>query len=85
MKIAGLFGNDEIMSSMKKFLKKFDIEIAYDMEEILKNISSIIGYSDIEAIVIHEAVRPKQQHKKLLYNIRAVLPNVLLIWCCNEQ
>lgn len=85
MKTAGMLGNIEIMSRMNKFLNQFDIEIAYDMEEILNNISNINSYSDIEAIIIYDEVRPKEQHKKLLYNIRSVLPNTLLVWCCKEQ
>jgi len=85
MKLAGLLGNNEIRNKMNRFLNQFDIQIAYDMENILSNVSNAINYTDIEAVVINEAARPKEQHKKLLYNIRAILPNVLLIWCCKEK
>lgn len=85
MKIAGIFESKETMDNMNKFLKQFDIVIAYDLEELLGNVTTIGNYSDIEAVIIHEAARPKEQHKKLLYNIRSVIPNVLLIWCCREQ
>ena len=84
MKIAGLLENNEIRNGMNTFLSKFDIQIAYDMENILKNVSNVINYTDIEAVLIDGAARPKDQHKKLLYNIRALLPNVLLIWFCKE-
>lgn len=85
MKIAGLLENNEVRNGMNTFLSKFDIQIAYDMENILKNVSNVINYTDIEAVLIDGAVRPKDQHKKLLYNIRALLPNVLLIWFCREK
>ena len=84
MKIAGLLENNEVRNGMNTFLSKFDIQIAYDMENILKNVSNVINYTDIEAVLIDGAARPKDQHKKLLYNIRALLPNVLLIWFCRE-
>lgn len=85
MKIAGLFENNEIMSGINKFLNKFDISITYNMEELLNNVSNITSCQDIEAILIHAAARQKEQHKKLLYNIRAILPNTLLIWFCHEK
>lgn len=85
MKIAGLLENNEIRNGMNTFLSKFDMQIAYDIENILKNVSNVINYTDIEAILIDGAARPKEQHKKLLYNIRAVLPNALLIWFCREK
>lgn len=85
MKIAGLIGSNEIRNGLNTFLNQFDIQIAYDMENILNNVSNVINYTDIEAVIINEAARPKDQHKKLLYNIRAVLPNVLLIWICREK
>ncbi len=85
MKLAGLLGNNEIRNKMNSFLNQFDIQIAYDMENILSNVSNAINYTDIEAVVINEAARPKEEHKKLMYNIRAILPNVLLIWCCKEK
>ena len=82
MKIAGLLENNEVRNGMNTFLSKFNIQIAYDMENMLKNVSNVINYTDIEAVLIDGAARPKDQHKKLLYNIRALLPNVLLIWFC---
>ena len=85
MKIAGLLGSNEIRNGLNNFLNQFDIQIAYNMENILSNISNVINYTDIEAVIINEAARPKEQQKKLLYNIRAILPNVLLIWCCREN
>lgn len=85
MKVAGLLGNNEVRNKMNSFLNQFNIQIAYDMENILSNVSSAINHADIEAVIINDAARPKDQHKKLLYNIRAILPNVLLIWCCREQ
>lgn len=85
MKLAGLFKNNEIKDNMNNFLKQFDIYIDYDLNELLSNVTTIGNYSDIEAVIIHEAARSKEQHKKLLYNIRAILPNVLIIWCCKEQ
>ncbi len=84
MKIAGLFENKEIMAGMNKFLNKFDISITYNMEELLNNVSNISSCQDLEAILIHATARPKEQHKKLLYNIRAIFPNTLLIWFCHE-
>jgi hypothetical protein len=85
MKIAGLFASNEIMAGMNKFLNKFDISVTYNMEDLLSNVSNINNCRDIEAIIIHSAARPKDQHRKLLYNIRAILPNVLLIWFCAEK
>ena len=85
MKIAGMFGNNEIKDNMSKFLKQFDIEIVHDVEELFSDAAQSGTYSDLEAVIIHEAAKPKEQYKKLLYNIRSVLPNVLLIWCCREQ
>lgn len=85
MKIAGLLGNNEIRNGLNTFLNQCDIQIAYDMENVLNNVSNVINYTDIEAVIINEAARPKDQHKKLLYNIRAILPNVLLIWICREK
>ena len=85
MKIAGMFRNNEIKDNMNKFLKQFDIEIAYDVEELFNDAAQSGAYSDLEAVIIQDVAKPKEQHKKLLYNIRSVLPNVLLIWCCREQ
>lgn len=85
MKIAGIFGNNEIKDNMNKFLKQFDIEIAYDVEELFNDAAQSGIHSDLEAVIIHESAKPKEQHKKLLYNIRSVFPNILIIWCCREQ
>ncbi|PYG84239.1 hypothetical protein LY28_03744 [Ruminiclostridium sufflavum DSM 19573] len=85
MKTGGIFESRETKDNINKFLKQFNIEIAYDMEELLKNPAGINSSGDMEAVIIHEAAVKKEQCKKLLYNIRSLLPEVLILWCCKEQ
>jgi hypothetical protein len=85
MKIAGMFGNSETAAVLNRFLKKFDIEVACDMEEILGNVREAGSHCDIEAVIVYADARPKEQHKRLMYNIRAIMPEILLVWLCKEQ
>lgn len=85
MKIAGLLGSTEVKDGLNSFLNQCNIQITYDMENILGNVSSVLNHTDIEAVIIYEAARPKEQHKKLLYSVRSILPGVLLIWLCKDK
>ena len=84
MKIAALLGDENFFIALNKALRVYDICIEQDIDIILKNTDATIDLTNIEALLIYEKARPKEQHKSLLYSIRSIFPNTLIVWFSNN-